>query len=311
MGFQGPFGKSWRGLRIAIVRCLQAFLGAVPLRILSAGLPVPSEIPLLMLIDTHAHLYLDAFTEDLEAVIERARAIGVERMLLPAIDLPSIHSALALCERFDGLYAMAALHPCEVKEASEQDFEVVATLSEHERVVAIGETGLDYHWDRSFDDRQQQFLHRHVELATERRLPLVLHNRKAFDDLIGIVEESLDPCVDPSQESDRLRGVFHCFTGTPEEARRVIRAGFAVGIGGVLTFRNANLAESVRDIPLDRIVLETDAPYLAPMPHRGRRNEPAYVRLVAERLAAAKGLPVWEVAEVTSRTARRIFGKMA
>ncbi len=256
-----------------------------------------------MLIDTHAHLYLDAFQDDLEAVIGRAREAGVERILLPAIDAPSIRAALALCERFDGLYAMAALHPTETKAATRQDFEEAAALCDDPRVVAVGETGLDYYRDRSFDARQQEFLRRHIRLARDRNLPIVFHNRNAFDDLIRIVEEEWGD----SKQMDGRRGVFHCFTGTPEEAARIARAGFAVGVGGILTFKNARLDECVRHIPLDRIVLETDAPWLAPAPHRGKRNEPAYVRFVAERLALEKGASLEEIAEVTSRTARKIF----
>lgn len=263
-----------------------------------------------MLIDTHAHLYLDAFRNDLEAVIERAREAGVERILLPAIDAPSIRAALALCDRFDGLYAMAALHPTETKASSRRDFEEVAALCDDPRIVAVGETGLDYYRDRSFDARQQEFLRWHVQLARDRNLPVVFHNREAFDDLIRIVEEAWSEERAPG-EADRLRGVFHCFTGTPEEAARIARAGFAVGVGGVLTFKNARLDECVRPIPLDRIVLETDAPWLAPAPHRGKRNEPAYIRLVAERLARAKGVSVEEVAAATSRTALRIFGQLS
>ena len=142
-----------------------------------------------MLIDTHAHLYLDEFEGDLEAVIDRAREAGVARILLPAIDVPSVHRALRLCERFDGVYAMAALHPTETKEATTTDFDAVASLCDDPRVVAVGETGLDYYWDRSFDDRQQEFLRLHIRLAMDRKLPIVFHNREAFGDLIRIVEE--------------------------------------------------------------------------------------------------------------------------
>ena len=257
-----------------------------------------------MLIDTHAHLYLDAFRDDLEATIRRSREAGVTQILLPAIDVASIRQAIALCERFDGLYAMAALHPSETKEATRKDFEAAAELCEAPQVVAVGETGLDYYRDRSFDALQQEFLRWHIRLAQERNLPIVFHNREAFGDLIRIVEEEWGP----ARQTDRLRGVFHCFAGAPEEAARISRAGFAVGIGGILTFKNADLADCVRHIPLDRIVLETDAPWLAPAPHRGKRNEPAYVRLLAERLAWAKGVSAEEVAAATSRTARRIFG---
>ena len=259
---------------------------------------------LAMLIDTHAHLYLDRFEDDLEAAIDRAREAGVTRILLPAIDVPSVHRALELCERFDGLYAMAALHPTETKEATSSDSDAVAALCDDPHVVAVGESGLDYYWDRSFDERQQEFLRLHIRLARERKLPVVFHNREAFGDLIRIVEEEWGD----SKEMYGRRGVFHCFTGTPEEAARIVRAGFVVGIGGIVTFKSAGLAECVRSIPLERIVLETDAPWLAPAPYRGKRNEPAYVRFVAERVALEKGVSLEEAAEVTSRTAREVFG---
>lgn len=257
-----------------------------------------------MFIDTHAHIYLDAFDDDFNAVIDRAREAGVDRIVMPAIDVPSIHKAIDLCERYDGLYTMAALHPSETKDALESDFQAVVELCANEHVVAIGETGLDYYWDRSFDERQQTFLRRHIHLAAERRLPIVFHNREAFDDLIRIVEDEQSALDDPSS----LYGIFHCFTGTPAEAERVTKAGFCVGIGGILTFRNANLVSNVRRIPLERIVLETDAPYLTPEPHRGKRNEPANVQFVAERLGDILGLDVERVARTTTRTAADLFG---
>lgn len=257
-----------------------------------------------MLVDTHAHIYLDAFRDDLAAVLDRAREAGVDRIVMPAIDVPSIHQALELCVRFDGLFAMAALHPSETKEATEAEFHEVEALCEEEAVVAVGETGLDYYWDRSFDERQQEWLRRHIRLAAEKDLPLVFHNREAFDDLVGIVEEERAAMDKP----ERLRGIFHCFTGTSEEAQRVDRLGFFVGIGGIVTFKNAALDEAVREIPLRQIVLETDAPYLAPEPYRGKRNEPAYVREVAEKVAAALMLSIEEVAASTTATAERLFG---
>lgn len=257
-----------------------------------------------MLIDTHAHIYLDDFQSDLDAVVDRARQAGVERIVLPAIDVRSVHKALDLCERYEGLYAMAALHPSETKDATEADFEAVAALCSDPRIVAVGETGLDYYWDRTFDEQQRNFLRRHIRLAAARRLPIVFHNREAFGDLIAILEEERGKLDDPTD----LFGVFHCFTGTADEAQRVARAGFFVGIGGILTFQNAHLAPHVAGIPLERIVLETDAPYLAPEPHRGRRNEPAYVRFTAERLAEVKGCSVETVAAATTENARRIFG---
>ena len=257
-----------------------------------------------MLIDTHAHIYLEQFNDDRDEVIARALDAGVERIVMPAIDVDSIRKGLELCDRHEGLAMMAALHPSETKEATERDFDEVARLCEDGRIVAVGETGLDYYWDRSFDDRQHHFLRRHIRLAAERNLPLVFHNRESFDDLIRIVEEEQAAVDDPNL----IRGIFHCFTGTPLEADRVSRAGFLLGIGGVLTFKNSDLSEAVREIPLDRIVLETDSPYLAPAPFRGKRNEPAHVRLVAEKLAEVKSTSFEEVARITTANARRIFG---
>ena len=263
-----------------------------------------------MLIDTHAHLYLDRFADDREAVLARARAADVQAIVLPAIDVPSIHQALELCERHEGLYAMAALHPSETQAATEADLEAVAALCDHPRVVAVGESGLDYYWDRSFDERQHHFLREHVRLAIAKDLPLILHSRDkkgredVFEDLVRILEEERRTSGQP----DRLRGIFHCFGGPAWLAERARATGFLVGLGGTLTFKNGGVADVVRDVPMEQIVLETDAPYLAPAPHRGKRNEPAYVRLVAEKLAEVKGTSVEEVARITTANARRLFG---
>ena len=257
-----------------------------------------------MLIDTHAHLYDERFDEDREAVIERARDAGVEVIVLPAVDVPSIHAALELCTRYEGVYAMAALHPSETEEATDSDFDEVAALCSEEKVIAVGESGLDYYWDRSFDERQQAMLRRHARLAVERDLPLILHNREATDDMIQILREEKASAGDP----DKLRGIFHCFVDPPEVAEQVAEVGFMVGLGGILTFKNSDIDKHALTIPLEQIVLETDAPYLAPEPHRGKRNEPAYVRHVAERLAEVKERSVEEIAEETTENARRLFG---
>jgi TatD DNase family protein len=258
----------------------------------------------MQLVDTHAHLYLDRFDEDREDVIRRAADAGVTDIVLPAIDVPSIHAALALAARHRGIHVMAALHPSETKDATDADWLEVETLSREPAVVAIGETGLDYHWDRSFDERQREFLRRHIALAEERDLPLVFHDRKASEDLVRIAGEAREA----SSRPERLRGVFHCFGGPAELAVRVLGLGFHVGLGGTLTFRNSGVADAVREVPLGRIVLETDAPFLAPAPNRGRRNEPAWVRLVADRLAEVRAEPVEHVAAVTTANARRLFG---
>lgn len=263
-----------------------------------------------MLIDTHAHLYLDRFAEDREAVMERARDAGVGAVVLPAIDVPSIHDALALCDRYEHVYAMAALHPSAVREATETDLEAVAVLCDDPRIVAVGESGLDYYWDRSYDAKQQAYFRHHIQLAIAKDLPLILHIRDKRDrdevhrDIVRILREEKAKAAAP----DRLRGIFHCFTGPAWFAEAAHELGFFLGLGGVLTFKNSGLDAIVAEVPLDQLVLETDAPYLAPEPHRGQRNESAYVRFVAETLAQVKGLTVDEVVRATTRNAEQVFG---
>ena len=256
------------------------------------------------MIDTHAHLYLGRFNDDRDAVIERAREAGIEAIVMPAINVPSIHEALELCEHHDGLYAMAALHPSETQDATEADFEAVADLCDEEHVVAVGESGLDYHWDRSFDEKQQDFFRRHARLAIDKDLPLILHNREATGDLLDILGEEKAAADAP----ERLRGILHCFVDPPDAAERARDLDFLVGLGGILTFTNSEVDHHAQAIPMKQIVIETDAPYLAPEPHRGERNEPAYVRRVAEDLAEAKGLSLETVVEETTAHARRLFG---
>ncbi len=263
-----------------------------------------------MLIDTHAHLYHDRLAGDLDEVLARARQHGVERIVLPAIDVASIHQALALCQRYDGLYAMAALHPSETGQATDADFAAVAALCDDPRVVAVGESGLDYYWDRSFDEAQHAFFRRHIRLAVEKNLPLILHIRdkqnrdEAHRDVVRLLREERAA----SKAPERLRGIFHCFTGPAWVAAAAADLGFLVGLGGVLTFKNSGLDEIARTLPMDRIVLETDAPFLAPVPFRGKRNEPAYVRYVAEKLAEVKALPLAEIERTTTANAVRLFG---
>jgi len=256
-----------------------------------------------MLIDTHAHLYLDRFDEDREAVLQRARDAGVETIVLPAIDVTSIQQAVGLCEEHDGLYAMAGLHPSETETATKADFDAVREWCAHPSVVAVGESGLDYYWDRSFDDKQEAFFRRHIRLAVEADLPLVIHNREATADIFAILEEEHVRTDAPEQ----MRGILHCYVDPPEVAERAWNLGFFVGVGGIMTFSNSEVDRYVKEVPLEQIVIETDSPYLAPEPHRSDRNEPAYVRHVAERIAEVKGVPVEKVGEVTTRNARVIY----
>ena len=277
-------------------------------------MPEPSNpnprTPSLQIIDTHAHLYHKRFDSDRDAMIERAKAAGVETIVMPAIDVASIQAAIDLCERHSGLYAMTALHPSDVKEATDEDFGEVARFCDDPHVVAVGESGLDYYWDRSFDEKQQDYFRRHIHLAIEKDLPLILHMRdkqgkeEVHREIVRILEEERLVTGTP----ERMRGIFHCFGGPAWMVEAAETLGFLLGIGGTLTFKNSGVADIVKDIPLSRIVLETDAPFLAPEPYRGKRNESAYTSHVAEKLAVVKGVSLEEVAEITSANARQLFG---
>lgn len=263
-----------------------------------------------MLIDTHAHIFLEQFQSDFDQVLERANGVGVGHILLPAIDVASIDTCIELAGKFSDpsagpvLHAMAGIHPSSVQEATDDDMQRVRELATHPAVLAIGETGLDYYWDRSFDEKQHSYLREHIRLAAEVDKPLVFHDREASDDLVRIVAEEKAQSPHP----DRIRGVFHCFGGPDAHTERVLELGFHMGIGGTYTFKNGGVPQNTMTVPMDRIILETDAPYLTPAPHRGTRNEPAYVRLVAEKLAEVRGMEVEEVAQITTRNAAALFG---
>ena len=259
------------------------------------------------LVDTHVHLYATAYDADRDAVVARAAEAGVTQLILPAVDIASIHASLALAERHPGVFVMAGLHPTYLAEEAADAFDQIEPLLHKPSIVAIGETGLDYYWSTDHVDLQQDSLRAHARLAAIHDLPLVLHNRDkqgredCSRDLVRILRDVKAEGLGP------LTGVFHCFGGPEWLAADVLDLGFHVGLGGTLTFKNAGVAYAIDGIPLDRIVLETDGPYLAPTPHRGIRNEPAYVPLVAQRLAEVRGLTVDEVARVTTATARRLF----
>jgi TatD DNase family protein len=256
-----------------------------------------------MLIDTHAHLYLESFDGDREAVLQRARDAGVGTIVMPAIDGASIQQAVDLSEEYDGLYAMTGLHPSETDDATDADFETVKEWGDHPSIVAVGESGLDYYWDRSFDDRQKHFFRRHIRLAIAADLPLVIHNREATGDILDILEEERERTDQP----EKMRGILHCYVDPPEVAERAWNLGFYVGVGGIMTFSNSEVDDHVAEVPLEQIVVETDSPYLAPEPNRGDRNEPAYVRHVADTLARIKDRPIEEVEQVTTENARDIY----
>lgn len=255
----------------------------------------------MTLVDTHTHLYVDQFVDDREAVVRRARSVGVERMYLPNIDAGSIEALLAL-EKSDpqACIAMMGLHPCSVGPDYQEQLRMVRNWLEERPFAAIGEIGMDLYWDKTHADEQRKAFLTQVEWALEFSLPIVIHSRETIDQLIELVRGVGDV---------NLRGIFHCFTGTVEQARQIIDLGFYLGIGGVLTFKNSGLDQTVAKLPLDRLVLETDSPYLAPVPHRGKRNESSYVLNVAEKLAEVHGISLREVAERTTQNANAVLGQ--
>jgi TatD DNase family protein len=266
-----------------------------------------------MLIDTHCHLSDPAFADDLPAVIERAKAAGVERIVSIATTLEDAHKTLELTHRYDGVFAAVGLHPGEIPNVSLCDMMELAGLASEPKVVAIGETGLDYYrlpnaasGDAAYNIRQLQkdLFWAQLELAKERRLPVVIHNRSAEADILEIVRAHADGLP----KEWRPWGVMHCFGGEEKFAFDCIEIGLLISYTGILTFKNAvALRDVAKKVSLDHVMLETDAPYLAPQPHRSKRNEPAFVPLIAGVLAEIKGLPVEEVARVTTENAQRLF----
>ncbi len=248
------------------------------------------------LIDTHAHIYLPEFDAARKELISAAAEKGVETILMPAID-SGTHAQMLQSEKdYNACRAMMGLHPCSVKENFKTELAVVQHWLEQQSFVAIGETGLDFYWDNSFAPQQFEALHQQIEWALKYSLPIVLHSRNATAECIEVVKQYTG-----------LRGVFHCFSGTAQEAETIVELGFFLGIGGVLTFKNSGLDNAIKGIDLPHIILETDSPYLAPVPFRGKQNQPAHLRYVAERLAQLKGLEVAEVARLTTANACKLF----
>jgi len=255
----------------------------------------------MKLIDTHTHLYVNEFEEDIESVVERAATEGVEKFYLPAIDESENEALLNLEKKFPGkMFAMAGLHPCSVKENFKAELEKIEQQLYERDFAAIGETGLDFYWDTTFKKQQFQSLRTHAEWAIGYKKPLVIHTRNAMQETIDVVKD---------YEGKNLFGIFHCFSGSLENAKEIIDAGFLLGIGGVLTFKNSGLAEVIKDVDLKYLVLETDAPYLAPVPFRGKRNESSYLKYIVEKLAEIKNIPVEEIADQTTKNAEEVFGK--
>ena len=253
----------------------------------------------MKIIDTHTHLYLKQFNEDIDLVIKRSKDVGVNKFIFPAIDSSYLDSMHILKNKYpDNIYLMSGLHPTDVKEDFKDELNfVVNSLKTHD-YIAIGEIGIDLYRDKSFLKQQQEAFTFQIRLAIKHDLPIVIHCREAFNEIFEILDK---------ENCDKLRGVFHCFTGTFEEAQRAIDLGFVLGIGGVVTFKNGGIDKFLNKIDLKNIVLETDSPYLAPVPYRGKRNESSYIIYVLEKLSEIYGISKEKIADITSKNAEKVF----
>lgn len=253
------------------------------------------------MIDTHTHLYSEQFEDDFSEMLNRALDKGVEKFFLPAIDSETHRKMIDLEEQYpDKVYAMMGLHPCSVQpESWEKELQLVKNYLGQRDFVAIGEIGIDLYWDKSTLDIQIKAFEQQIDWAIERDLPIVIHTRESFEETFEVLERKKHP---------KLRGIFHCFSGNLEQANHAIDLQFILGIGGVVTFKNGKIDQFLNEIPLDKIVLETDSPYLAPVPFRGKRNESAYVELVAGKLVDIYGKDFSEIDRITTENALKLFG---
>jgi len=252
-----------------------------------------------MFIDTHVHLNADQYEEDLQEVIDRALEAKVETMVVVGFDRKTIEKTMQLVEQYDFVYGVIGWHPVDAIDCRQEDLNWIEELAAHPKIVGIGETGLDYYWDKSPKDVQQALFRKQIHLAQKLNLPIIIHNRDATGDVVQILRE---------ENAASVGGVMHCFSGSVETAHECIAMNFMISLGGPVTFKNARMPKEVATgIPVEHLMIETDAPYLAPHPYRGKRNEPAFVPLVAEEIARLKGLTIEEIAQVTTTNAKKFF----
>ena len=251
-------------------------------------------------IDTHAHLYLKAFREDLDNVIERADKAGITGIFLPNLDSSSVEDMFNVCLQHKICHPMIGLHPTSVKKDYKKELASLEQYLSDERIIAVGEIGMDLYWDRTFLNEQKDAFRQQLRWAKESGLPVVIHARESFNEIFEVLDA----------EADRsLRGVFHSFTGTSEDIEKILSYDFYIGINGIVTFKNAGLDQIAANIPSSRLLIETDAPFLAPVPYRGKRNESAYVTEVAAKMASIYDMELPELAEITTRNAFDLFPK--
>jgi len=250
----------------------------------------------MQLIDTHAHIYLSEFDNDRSAVVENAKLAGVGLIVMPAIDSKTHVAMMELEQQYSTCKSMIGLHPCSVQDKNEEELNIVEHWLNKREFIAIGEIGLDLYWDKTFIDQQYEAFHHQIALAINHHLPIVIHSRNAIDE-----------CLEVVKQYPGLTGVFHCFSGNLYQVEQIIQTGFLLGIGGVITYKNAGLDKVIKEIGLDSLVLETDAPYLSPVPFRGKRNESSYLIYIAQKIAGITNKEVDEIALVTSQNAMKLF----
>lgn len=255
----------------------------------------------MFLSDTHTHQYIPEMREQIGALMHRALENRVQKLYLPNIDSDSVKDVFSLTDLYpNNCFPMMGLHPCSVKENYQEELEFISKYIDEPRVVGIGEIGMDMYWDKTFVEQQKDAFRIQINWAKQRKMPIIIHCREAFDEIYEILVEEKD---------ELLRGIFHCFSGTEEQARKIVDLGFYLGIGGVLTYKNSGLADAIKNIELQHIVLETDSPYLTPVPHRGKPNESSYLIHVANKLAEVMNCSLEQVANTTSENAIKIFGR--
>jgi TatD DNase family protein len=250
----------------------------------------------MQLIDTHAHIYLPEFDSDRTSIIEASSNEGVSKIIMPAIDSRTHEIQIEAEKNYPSCYSMMGLHPCSVTDEYDVELEIIKEWFAKRSFLAVGEIGLDFYWDRSFEKQQYEAFIKQIKFALETDLPIVIHSRN-----------SIDQCIEVVKGYKNLKGIFHCFSGNSSQAKQIIESGFYLGIGGVVTFKNSGLDKVISEIGLDKVVLETDAPYLAPVPFRGKRNESSYLKYVVEKLVTITGKEKEEVAKITTDNAFKIF----
>jgi len=253
----------------------------------------------MILFDTHTHIYSEEFNEDRNEVIKRSFDAGVTQLLLPNIDLESIEPMHQLCDKYpDNCFPMMGLHPTSVKKDYKEVLQTIRKELDKRKYIAIGEIGIDLYWDKTFAEEQRIALLEQFQWAIDFNLPVVIHSRDSHNEIMRVIKEFNNP---------NLRGVFHCFTGSTEQAKEIIDINFMMGLGGVLTFKNSGLSKEIVNIDMQHFILETDSPYLTPTPYRGKRNESSYIKIIAEKLAEVKGISLEEIARITTENAKRLF----